>query len=102
MKKLIVIAGVVLITYLILMTTLSQPTSAPSADKAATEQSVSESEYRIGALDGKVAVFRYGDLYLKTDTAIASLPKADRSRIEEGIDIDSLKELKRRLEDYCS
>lgn len=60
MKKLIVIAGVVLITYLILMTTLSQPTSAPSADKAATEQSVSESEYRIGALDGKVAVFVTG------------------------------------------
>ncbi|MBQ9247055.1 MAG: hypothetical protein IJ171_00540 [Ruminococcus sp.] len=102
MKKLIVVTGLILVAYLVLMTTLAQQTSAPSAPVTQSEREEQQTEFRIGVQDGRVAVFRHGELYLKTDTAVSSLPKSDRSRIEEGIEIDSLKELKSRLEDYCS
>lgn len=102
MKKLILITGAVLIAYLLLVTVVTQEAQAPATAGVQTQSAKDEKEYRIGAADGRVAVFRNGELYLKTDTVLSSLPKSDRNRLEEGIDIDSLKELKERLQDYCS
>lgn len=101
MKKLIVITGIILITYLLLMTYVSQPAQAPVVSVQA-EQVATEKEYKIGDYEGRVAVFRGGRLYLKTQTMLSSLPKSDRNRIENGIEFDSLKELKTLLQDYCS
>ena len=102
MKKLILITGMIFVGYLIWMTTLSAQAPAPVTQTLQTERNTQETEYRIGVQDGRVAVFRHGELYLKTETAVSSLPKSDRKKIEDGIEIDSLKELKERLEDYCS
>ena len=102
MKKLIMITGVILIAYLILMTVATQEAQAPAAETVSAQHHVGEKEYRIGVIDGRIAVFRNGDLYLKTQTMLSSLPKSDQSKIEQGIEVDSLKELKRLLQDYCS
>lgn len=102
MKKLIMITGMILIGYLILMTTVSQPAASPSASTVATEESVADSEYLIGISDGRVTVFKDGKPMVKTDTQLSDLPKSDRVRLEEGIPVDSIKELKEKLEDYCS
>lgn len=102
MKKLILITGAVLIAYLLLVTVVSQEAQAPATAGVQTQRAQNEKEYRIGVADGRVAVFRDGDLYMKTDTALSSLPKSDRNRLEQGIYIDSVKELKERLQDYCS
>lgn len=98
MKRLLLITGIILILYLILMTMAAPPTAAPSAQTVERQ----ESGYRIGVSDGRVTVFRNGELYLRTDTPVSSLPRSDRTKLEEGIEINSLKELKERLEDYCS
>ena len=99
MKRLIVITGVILVVYLVLVTVVTQEADAPAAVGV---QQATESGYRIGASEGRVAVFRDGNLYLRTDTTLSSLPKSDRNRLEQGINVDSLKELKSLLEDYCS
>lgn len=102
MKKLIVITGIILIGYLLLITVVSQPAQAPAAASAQAERLTAEKAYKIADYEGRVAVFHNGDLYLKTQTMLSSLPKSDRNRIEKGIEFDSLKELKTLLQDYCS
>ena len=96
------ITGIILIAYLLLMTTVTQEAQAPAVDSVQVQQHVSDKEYRIGAVDGRVAVFRNDTLYIKTQTMLSSLPKSDQNKIENGIEVDSLKELKRLLQDYCS
>lgn len=102
MKKLIMITGTVLIAYLILVTMIAAPESAPSATTVTAQESTADSGYIIGISEGRVAVFRDGQTVIRTDTQLSDLPKSDRAKLEEGIHIDSLKELKERLEDYCS
>lgn len=102
MKKLIMITGIILIVYLIIVTVIVQPAASPSAGTVSAEESVGDSGYLIGISDGRVTVFRDGKVIVRTDTQLSDLPKSDRVRLEEGIHIDSLKELKERLQDYCS
>ena len=102
MKKLILITGAVLIVYLILVTIIAQPETAPSATTVTAQESTAENGYIIGISEGRVTVFKDGQTVIRTDTQLSDLPKSDRVKLEEGIHIDSLKELKERLEDYCS
>lgn len=102
MKRLIVITGIILLVYLVLMTQTARPVTAPQSAADSAARTTVESGYRIGVSEGNVAVFRDGKLCMRTDTPLSSLPKSDRARLEEGVYIDSVKELKERLEDYCS
>ena len=102
MKKLIIISGVILAVYLILMTAVAPQADAPSAVAVKTGESAVQGGYTVGISEGRVAVFKDGELYLRSDTTAASLPRSDRTRLEEGIHVDSLKELKQLLQDYCS
>ncbi|MBQ3285465.1 MAG: hypothetical protein IJH40_07470 [Ruminococcus sp.] len=102
MKKLILIAGVIVMIYLALNLFVSPQADAPVAASASAQTAQQEKGFRIGVADDRVAVFRDGILYLKTETLLSSLPKSDRARLEEGIHVDSIKELKELLQDYCS
>ena len=102
MKKLILITGVILILYLVVVTSVTPAATTPSDRVISTEENNTENGYIIGISEGRVAVFREGDLVIRTDTQLSDLPKSDRVKLEEGIKIDSLKELKERLQDYCS
>ena len=102
MKKLILITGAVLIVYLVLVTVIAAPESAPSATTVTVGESTAENGYIIGISEGRVTVFRDGKTLIRTDTQISDLPKSDRAKLEKGIRVDSYKELKERLEDYCS
>lgn len=101
-KKLIVISGIVVMAYLALNLIVSPQADAPVAASASAQATQAENGFRIGAADDRVAVFRDGELYLKTETLLSSLPKSDRIRLEEGISVSSVKELKELLQDYCS
>lgn len=102
MKKLIIITGVILIVYLVGMTMVAQPASAPSAKTSSSGETAAYSGYLIGISEERVTVFKDGKPYIRTDTQISDLPKSDQARLEEGVRIDSLKELKEKLQDYCS
>lgn len=99
MKKLLIITGAVLIAYVVLISVL---TPAPAVPAAAAAPSAPDAEYVLCEDNGRVAVYRGDTLYLKTETRVDDLPRADRTRIRQGITVSSLKELKRLLEDYCS
>lgn len=102
MKKLILITGAILLLYLCVVTSVTPAATSPSATVVPTRESTAENGYIIGISEGRVTVFKDGEMMLRTDTQLSDLPKSDRVRLEEGIHIDSLKELKERLEDYCS
>ena len=102
LKKLIIITGTVLIAYLILMTTLTPAATTQEPSSVTVQESTAENGYIIGISEGRVTVFKGGDTVVRTDTKLSDLPKSDRVKLEEGVHVDSLKELKERLEDYCS
>ena len=102
MKKLIIITGVILAAYLTLTAVITPREELPSAAAIQSGETEAESGFRIGVSQGRVAVFRDGELFLRTETLLSSLPKSDRARLEKGVHVDSLKELKELLEDYCS
>ena len=102
MKKLIILSGMILVAYLILMTATAPQTDAPSAAAVKAGEDAVQSGYIIGVSGGRVAVFRGDELSLRTGTEVSSLPKSDRLRLEKGIQVDSLKELKELLQDFCS
>lgn len=70
----------------------ARPLSAPAA------------VYLVRDLDGYVAVFSgsSGDLLRRTDYPIAALPLADRTKLTQGIPVDSDEDLALLLEDYQS
>ena len=102
MKKLIVITLIIVTIYFALNIILSPQADAPVAASASADATQTEEGFRLGVEDDRVAVFRDGILYLKTETLLSSLPKSDRVKLEEGIVVDSLEELKTLLQDYCS
>ncbi len=78
---------------------LSEPTSLESQ-----ESNVSEEVYILKAYNGRLAVFRGVSAVpsMETDVRIADLPPADIELLKSGIAVQSLSELNRLLEDYCS
>ena len=100
--RLLGITGAILAVYLLLVTTVAPPVHAPEAAAYQAVYDADNGAWRIGEYDGSVAVFKGGELVLLTDTRVSDLPKADRSRLSQGIDVYSQKELKRMLEDLCS
>ena len=100
MKKLILILAAAAAAAALLGAILPPYVSA-GQEQGADAPRISE-EYIVAQYDGAVAVFSGGELLMRTDTPVASLPKADRTRLEKGISVYSQKELKALLEDLCS
>ncbi len=102
MKKLIGITGVILMTYVIATSLIAQDgrgALSASADIAATE---SGALYTAREEDGRIVIYAGSTALLRTDTQVADLPKIDRMRLRDGIELFSDKELKHFMEDYCS
>ena len=101
MKKLISLAGALMIGYVMLSA------AAGVADDGARTVDQSETEaqsavYTVASQMDRVVVYRGKELYLRTDTQASALPKSDRERLARGIDVYSDRELKALLEDLCS
>ena len=99
MKRLLAVTGVILVAYILLSGYLL-PRGGASDTSAAGQETVVV--YTVREYRGRVAVYRDGGLTRQTDTAVASLPKSDRVRLQNGIDVYSEKELKALMEDLCS
>ena len=102
MKKMLAVTGAILIACVILTSAASPNASAPRAASSGYRETAVDEGFTVTEREGRVAVLRGERLYKLTDTPAASLPKADRNRLSEGIHVDSEKELKAVLEDYCS
>lgn len=102
MKKLLLITGAILAVYLVMTAMVTGDAQAPETVTAGSAVESSESGYMITSVDGMVAVIKDGELFMSTDTAVASLPKTDRNKITQGIWVNSKEELKSLLEDFCS
>lgn len=83
----------------VLVTGSVMPARAPSAEAASA---YAGEAYLLKEKDGRVAVYHSGKLITVTGTQISDLPKADASRLREGISASTEKEMKRLLEDLCS
>jgi hypothetical protein len=93
---------VILAVYLILTAIVAPQAQAPSAVAVKAGESAVQSGYTVGVSEGRVAVFKDGALVLRTETPVNSLPRSDQLRLQEGIVVNSLKELKELMQDYCS
>ena len=95
----IVAASVIASSAIALMTT---DTSEKRSDvSATTEQKIS---YVIGEHQGRVAAFVKGVEvpYIRTDTAVDSLPLDVQESIRAGIDFENEREMREKLLEYCS
>lgn len=104
MKKLIFVTGLVLLSYVALSAMITPAAEVPSFE---TESVIRQTEddgtvYTVVSENGRVTVLLNGVRYLSTDTLVSSLPKADQTRLEEGIVLTDRDDLKKLLEDYCS
>ena len=98
MKKLILITGAILTAYLLLIY-FATPFAAPSYEAAAQPYLPA---YTVAESDGRVAVFKDGEIFMTTDTPVSSLPKSDINRLQKGIPVPDQRELKKLLQDLCS
>ena len=100
MKKLLLPAGLLMIGYV----AVSSLSGAAARGDIAPHSAASECPpaYVVGCERDRVAVYRLGELYVLTDTPASSLPKRDRERLLDGIEVYSDRELKELLEDLCS
>ena len=101
MKKLILITLAATAAFALLGAFIPSEGTAGTAMPAAVYSDSGEA-YLVTGQDGMVAVMRGDELYLRTDTPVASLPKADRVKLDRGITVYSKEELKTLLEDLCS
>lgn len=83
---------------------ISTQSNSQNAKKSEQSIIVTEHSYTVKAYDGKVAVFEDDaeTPFKITDTSIKILPEADRDILEKGIKADTLSDISRILEDYCS
>lgn len=74
----------------------------PPFSSTAEDREDADDGYLIGVEDNRVAVFHAGELMMKTETLVDSLPKSDQNRLREGVRVNSDEELKMLIQDYCS
>ncbi|MBR1481760.1 MAG: hypothetical protein IJ598_02195 [Ruminococcus sp.] len=105
MKKIILFSatGVILIACVITSAVAQQYAFTPPA-VAQTQQSQEDKRFVLGAERGRLVVYRQGESepFITTETFTYTLPKPDRLRLEQGIEINGEAALRRTLEDYCS
>ncbi len=121
MKNLLIVTGSLLFIFLLISTAVSNPQSSdgsvPNDSRSEVSAAISEvsaapvaqnslttDTYIIKSYHQSVAVFKNSEttpMYV-SDTHISTLPSAEQKALEKGIPISSEKELKKRLEDFCS
>lgn len=105
MKRLILITGIILISC-VLIQSFAQIPQAPSPAPAVSEstQVSAPKRFVLKSVEGRLAVFRKGEgqPIFTTDTLTAMLPRQDRLRLEQGVEVEGEPELRKTLEDYCS
>lgn len=102
MKKLFAIFSVFCIVCVVISAAFDNMHDALESSRKNQEIISTEATYLIKSENDKIVVY-YGDsLYLKTDTSIRTLPKSDRSKLIEGIAVDTREEVDKILFDYCS
>ena len=105
MKRLICITGVILIGCVCIGTVFSPQATAEIRTQSAAQQTTVYSQvFVIKSENNRVVVYKKGENtpFITTDTLTSSLPKADITALEKGIQIEGEAKLKKSLEDYCS
>ncbi len=102
MKKLIGITGAILLVYVILSAALVPSAQSPVAASKNIEPGDSSAPFTARAENDRIVIYEGEVLLMKTDIRVSQLPKTDRIRLREGIELFSEKELKQFIEDYCS
>ncbi len=101
-KKLIGITGAILLSY-VLVTAAFAPSD--TVTRSLLTQAVIPDEkaaYTARDEEDKIVIYAGDAPMLRTDTRVSQLPKIDRIRLREGVELFSEKELKEFVEDYCS
>ncbi len=117
MKNLMMMTGGILLLCILITSRTASPESAAltepdensgtvvsSLSSDAPERSAAEEIYWLREFEKKLAVFPAGSdkpSYI-SEVYVSTLPKADRKKLAEGIEVSGQKELNRLLEDYCS
>ncbi len=104
MKRLLLIAGVFFIAYVVFTSVVVPNDNTQKQEETQPESIVVQSptEYTVKAENNRVVVYLDDALYLKTSTVVSSLPKSDQKSLLYGIKANSKSELNSILEDYCS
>lgn len=104
MKKLILIFGAFSIICVIVSSvadmkiqSINEPTEATVAASEAADNI-----YTVKSENGKIVVYKGDTLYLRTDTAVSTLPKPDQTQLLYGISVSSKEQMQDILNDYCS
>ena len=68
------------------------------------EDNVESKKYVLGEKDGRVTGFVKGVEipYIRTDTAVNSLPYDVQQKLREGIEFESEQEMRRVMDEWCS
>ncbi len=104
MKKLIVIFGVFAIICVIVtsFSDRSYISHTPKPESQQTTDSQTGEVYTIKSENGRIVVYKEDELFLRTSTAVNTLPKKDERELLYGITVYSKDEMNEVLEDYCS
>lgn len=106
MKKLILIAltGIVLISCVLISSFAAGSASAPSAAYTEAAENAEEKVFILRSGRGRLIVYRKGEdePFLVTDALVNNLPRADKLKLEQGIEVKGEDNLRRAIEDYCS
>lgn len=103
MKKIILTAGVFLIAYVVFSSVIVPPkTTAFTQTETVAAMSAQGTTYTVKSENGRIVVYLDDALYLRTSTAVNTLPKKDQKTLLYGIVVTSKNELKKVLESYCS
>ncbi|MBQ2970915.1 MAG: BofC C-terminal domain-containing protein [Ruminococcus sp.] len=104
MKKLIVIFGVFAIICVIVssFSDNSYISSTPKPEVTETQGASSTEVYTIKSENGRIVVYKGEELFLKTSTAVNTLPKKDERELLYGITVSTKEEMNEVLQDYCS
>lgn len=112
MKRMILITGIVIYSLfavaMIIDSGEKEEAAAHFINETYASQAVTQTEeknlYVVKIVDNRVAVTDAdsGRVIQKTDTLASILPKGDRKLLLKGIKVNSDKQLRLLLEDYCS
>lgn len=104
MKKLILIFGAFSIICVMITSVAQQRVqSLDSGSEQPTTVSATDTvSYTVKSENGKVVVYKGDELYLRTSTAVNTLPKIDQKTLLYGISVSSKEEVDALLQEYCS
>lgn len=103
MKRLFYITSVIVLSCVVASSLIIPLTAKPAPEKN-PQYIISESEYIIKAQGDRIVVFKGKEEkpYLRTTTAVSSLPKDIQQRLTKGISYPTESAMKKALDEFCS